>query len=248
MIAVENFSKTYGSTRAVHSLTFRVSPGTILGLVGPNGAGKTTTLKALSGVVGPTQGTLSLFGVNVASEPIRAKRLLGYVPDDPPLFSDLTVDGHLAFTAAAYAVAHAESRAKALLDEFDLYAKRRTPAGELSRGMRQKLAVCCAFLHNPPVLLFDEPLTGLDPAGIRTLKRAIVRRAQDGVVVVSSHLLAMVEDLCTHVLILHGGRQRFFGPLDDLRTSFVEDTQVATLENIFFLATQESAALAPSGP
>lgn len=248
MIAVDDFAKQYDSVLAANGLTFRVEPGEILGLIGPNGAGKTTTLKALSGVVRPSRGKLSLCGIDVTTDPVAAKRVLAYIPDDPPLFPDLTVDQHLAFTAAAFEVAGAENQVDRLLDEFELTSKRHTLARDLSRGMRQKLTICCAYLHDPSVILFDEPLTGLDPAGIRTLKLSVRRRAEAGAaVIVSSHLLAMVEDLCSHVLILEDGRQRFCGPLDELRSAFDEEQQAVTLESIFFLATGETADPATVG-
>jgi len=248
VISVADFVKQYDSTLAADGLTFRVEPGQIMGLIGPNGAGKTTTLKALSGVVRPTRGTISLCGLSVTNDSVATKRVLSYIPDDPPLFPDLTVDQHLAFAGAAYAVADSDSRAQELLDEFQLCSKRKTLARDLSRGMRQKLAICCGYLHDPSVILFDEPLTGLDPVGIRTLKETIVRRAAAGAaIIVSSHLLAMVENLCSHVLILDSGLQRFFGPLEELKSSFVDRQQAADLERIFFMATGDKAELQPLG-
>ena len=132
----------------------------------------------------------------------------------------------------------ASAKSRRLLDEFDLSSKARTPASDLSRGMRQKLAICCAYLHDPLALLFDEPLTGLDPQGIRVFKRSMQERAAAGAaIVISSHMLAMVEDLCTHVLILAGGSRRFFGRIDELRTSYDHIDAAASLEDIFFAAT-----------
>jgi ABC-2 type transport system ATP-binding protein len=160
------------------------------------------------------------------------------VPDDAPLFSDLTVEEHLSFYASVYRVSDARAKALRLLDEFELSGKLRTPASNLSRGMRQKLAICCGYLHDPQAILFDEPLTGLDPQGIRVFKRSLQERAARGAaVMISSHLLAMVEDLCTHVLILDRGVQRFFGPIGDLRNNFDRFDATATLEDIFFAAT-----------
>jgi ABC-2 type transport system ATP-binding protein len=160
------------------------------------------------------------------------------VPDEPPLFQDLTVEEHLWFYANVYRVSDAQPKAAVLLEEFELTSKLRTPASSLSRGMRQKLAICCGYLHDPRAILLDEPLTGLDPQGIRVLKRSLTERAARGAaVMVSSHLLAMVEDLCSHVLILAGGEQRFFGPLDELRTSFDHADAAARLEDMFFAAT-----------
>ncbi len=242
MIRVEDFHKAYDETVAVAGLSFDVAAGQILGLVGPNGAGKTTTMRTLSCLLTASQGTLKVDGCDVSADPIKVKQRLAYVADDPQLFSDLTVDEHLAFIASAYGVDDAEAKAKRLLEDFELTDRRHTPAGDLSRGMRQKLAISCAYLRDPRAVLFDEPLTGLDPHGIRKLKESIRERAAAGAaVVVSSHLLAMVEDLCTHVLILESGRQRFCGTINELRTAFVSEDEELTLERIFFLATQPEA-------
>jgi ABC-2 type transport system ATP-binding protein len=248
MIDVQEFRKTYERTPAVRGLTFAVEPGQILGLIGPNGAGKTTTMRAISGMITPTSGRLRVAGHDVVSDPVTAKQMLAYVPDDPQLFWDLTVEQHLAFTAAAYGVSSPDESAAALLERFELTGKRHAPARDLSRGMRQKLAICCAYLHDPVALLLDEPLTGLDPLGIRVLKESLRERAAAGAaVIVSSHLLAMVEDLCTHVLILSQGESRYFGTADDLRNTFVTGEDERTLERIFFMATRSEPVPEPAG-
>ena len=238
MIEVDDFHKAFADHVAIRGISFRVAPGEILGIIGPNGAGKTTTMRAISGIIPASRGRLSIAGFEIAAEPIAAKSRLGFVPDEPPLFQDLTVEEHLSFYASVYRVSDAHRKAAGLLNEFELTSKLRTPASNLSRGMRQKLAICCAYLHDPQAVLFDEPLTGLDPQGIRVLKRSLTERAEQGAaVMVSSHLLAMVEDLCTHVLILAGGVQRFFGPIDELRTSFDHVNAAARLEDMYFAAT-----------
>ncbi|HUG20134.1 MAG TPA: ABC transporter ATP-binding protein [Planctomycetaceae bacterium] len=237
LVCVEHFHKMYDRLAAVTDLSFRLEPGQILGLVGPNGAGKTTTMKAVSGMIPPTQGRLTIGEFDVTVDPVKAKRVLSYIPDDPQLFSELSVAEHLAFTASVYQVANAEEQAAHLLREFELFDKRETAARDLSRGMRQKLAICCAYLHNPAVLLFDEPLTGLDPHGIRKVKQTIRERAAEGAgIVISSHLLGVVEDICTHLLILESGRNRFHGTLDELKRRYSEQGEV-NLEEIFFFET-----------
>jgi ABC-2 type transport system ATP-binding protein len=238
VIEVVDFHKTFADQVAVQNVSFRVEPGELLGIIGPNGAGKTTTMRAIAGIIPPSRGRLSIAGYDVEADSIAAKSRLAFVPDEPPLFHDLTVAEHLSFYASIYQVSDAHSKARQLLDDFDLADKLRTPASNLSRGMRQKLAICCAYLYDPPAILFDEPLTGLDPHGIRVLKRSLLERTTQGAaVMISSHLLAMVEDLCTHVLILSGGAQRFFGPVDQLRRSFEQVNEEARLEDIFFAAT-----------
>jgi ABC-2 type transport system ATP-binding protein len=239
LIRVVDFHKAYDRTVAVRGLTFEVRGGEILGLVGPNGAGKTSTMRAVAGIIPASQGELTVGGHCLQREAIAAKRGLGYIPDDPQLFDDLTVAEHLAFFAATYTVEGAEAKAEHLLEQFQLNDKRECMARDLSRGMRQKLAICCAYLHDPQAILFDEPLTGLDPHGIRTLKQSILQRAGQGAsVIVSSHLLAMVEDICTHVLMLDRGAQRFLGPIAELRSRFADGDDATSLEEIYFRATQ----------
>ena len=243
-IDVEGYSKVYGSTAAVSDVTFSVAPGEILGLCGPNGAGKTTTLRALCGILRPTRGRLSIAGRDVVREPSAAKAQLAYVPDDPHLFDRLTVWEHFRFTAAAYRLHDWQELAEQLLMRLELVEKRDALASELSRGMRQKTAVGCACLHKPRALLLDEPLTGLDPRGIRTMKDLIREHAAEGAaVIVSSHLLSMVEDLCTTVLILHRGRVLRHGRLADLAGEAAAGGRHETLEELFFRLTEM-----PDGP
>ncbi len=240
MILVQDYHKAYRETVAVDGLSFEVPRGAILGLLGPNGAGKTTTLRALAGIIRPTRGRLFVGGHDVVNDPVAAKRELAYIPDDPKLFDALTVWEHLQFIAAAYRVAEFRGRGEALLRQFELEEKRDTMAQELSRGMRQKVAICCAYLHDPGAILFDEPLTGLDPYAIRTLKASIAERAAAGAaIVVSSHLLSLVEDLCTHLLILNKGRCLFWGTLDEARTQYAGLQGDASLEEVFFRATEQ---------
>jgi ABC-2 type transport system ATP-binding protein len=243
MIKVQNFRKTYGDFQAVKDLSFEVAPGDIVALVGANGAGKTTTLRTLSGIISPTSGTLNVAGHDVVADPINAKKNLGYIPDDPRLFDTLTVWEHLAFSAAAYGVENFETRANTLLETFELDGKRDTLAHDLSRGMRQKVAIACAYLHEPRVILFDEPLTGLDPQGIRTIQRTIRERAAAGAsVMVSSHLLSLVENLCSHLLVLNLGECMRFGPMADVLREVDLSKGDGALEAAFFAITRGSAA------
>jgi ABC-2 type transport system ATP-binding protein len=246
-IDVEEYSKVYGTTAAVSGVTFSVGPGEILGLVGPNGAGKTTTLRALAGILQPTTGRLVIAGYDVVRQPIAAKGQLAYVPDDPHLFDRLTVWEHFRFTAAAYRLRDWQELAESLLVRLELTEKRSALASELSRGMRQKTAVGCACLHRPRALLLDEPLTGLDPRGIRTMKDLIRENAAQGTaVIVSSHLLSMVEDMTTTVLILHRGRVLRHGRLSELRGEAVAGDRRETLEELFFRLTETPDAAGDS--
>ena len=242
-ILVEGLEKLYRETVAVRGLSFRVEPGEILGLVGPNGAGKTTTLRMVAGILPSAAGRVSIAGRSLAEDPIGAKRLLAYVPDDPHLFENLTVEEHIRFMARVYGVADWKARGEALLGTFDLLEKRDAFGSELSRGMRQKLASACALLHEPKVLLLDEPMTGLDPRGIRSMNRAILQTAAGGAaVVISSHLLALVERLCSRILVLHHGQALLEGRLEEIRGRFPELSGDASLEEVFFRATESAAA------
>jgi ABC-2 type transport system ATP-binding protein len=239
LVQVRDFHKAYRDTVAVAGLTFHAAGGAVLGIVGPNGAGKTTTLRALAGIIPPTRGALAVAGHDMLTDPIPAKRVLAYVPDDPKLFDTLTVWEHLEFVASAYRVSDFAARAETLLARFELTEKRGTVAQELSRGMRQKVAICCAYLHEPRVILFDEPLTGLDPRAIRTLKDSIRERARNGAaILISSHLLALVEDLCQELLIMQKGQCLYFGPMRDAHALFAKVGENATLEEVFFRATE----------
>jgi ABC-2 type transport system ATP-binding protein len=241
-IVVEDYHKTYGQTVAVWGITFTVQPGEILGLLGPNGAGKTTTLRALAGILVPTRGRLLIDGHDIVRDPIRAKAALAYVPDDPHLFDRLTVWEHFRFIAAAYRLRDWRGRAEAFLQRLELTDKRHALASELSRGMRQKLAVGCGYLHLPRALLLDEPFTGPDPRGIRTMKDLIREAAAGGAaVIVSSHLLSLFEDLCTTILILHRGRILRHGRLTEMRGELAANGRQETLEELFFRLTESAA-------
>lgn len=245
VVELEGFSKHYSDRLAVDGVTFSVPAGRIVGLVGPNGAGKTTTLRAIAGIHAPSAGTVRVAGHDVVRRPVEAKRRLALVPDEPALFSSLTVWEHLEFTARIYRVRDWQATGAALLEEMELADRRDSLADELSRGMRQKVAVACALLHDPAALLFDEPLTGLDPRGIRTLYEAIRRRAAAGAaVVLSSHLLGQIEGLCTGFLVMRRGRLLFAGTSDELRERYAGVG--GSLEEIFFHLTEGDDALPPA--
>jgi len=237
MIAVRGLTKLYGSLVAVEDLSFEVAPGEVLGLVGPNGAGKTTTLRSLVGIVRPTRGSISIGGRDLDRDPVEAKRQLAFMPDEPRLFDYLTVEEHLRFTGRLYGVRDADARVPALLRELELAEKAEALPDELSRGMKQKLAIACGLLHEPKSLLFDEPLTGLDPAGMRRMKQTIVERARQGAaVILSSHLLHLVEEVCTRVLVIHRGRLVAIGTIAEIVGSR-PDLQGRSLEEVFLALT-----------
>src|SRR5512142_598760 len=217
MIEVEGLTKLYGQFVAVNELSFAVRAGEVMGLVGPNGAGKTTTLRCISGIIPPARGTIRICGHDLVADPVTAKRHLAFFNDEPRLFDYLTVQQHLAFIARIYQVGDYEPLASQLLEELELSEKRNSLPGELSRGMKQKLAIACGLLHSPKVIYFDEPLTGLDPIGIRRMKNSILKRARDGAaIMISSHLLHLVEEICSHILILKNGRRIAAGSMQEI--------------------------------
>jgi ABC-2 type transport system ATP-binding protein len=240
-VEVQNFAKTYGQFTAVTDLSFRVQPGEIVGLVGANGAGKTTTLRAITGILRPSAGTIRVAGFDIEREPVQAKHQFAYIPDTTHPYDLLTVTEHLHFIALTYRIQDAESKYATLLDELELTDKKDEAASSLSRGMLQKLALACAFLREPRVVILDEPLTGLDPRGIRNIKESILRRAAAGTAfLLSSHLLTLVEALCDQVLIVHRGRKMAFGPLEEIRALAALHNE-ASLEDVFFAVTEPAS-------
>ncbi len=233
MIEVDGLEKVYGEFAAVQGLSFQVAPGEVLGLVGPNGAGKTTTIRSVAGILRPTRGRIRIGGHDMATDPVGAKSLLALVPDEPHLFEYLTVEEHLRFVGRLYQVPDAEKQIPVLLDEVELESKRTALPGELSRGMKQKLLIACGLLHRPKALLLDEPLTGLDPVGIRRMKATIVSRAEAGTaIILSSHLLHLVEEVCTRLLIMKRGRALAMGSVADILSSRPEMAG-RSLEEVF---------------
>jgi ABC-2 type transport system ATP-binding protein len=233
VIDVEGLQKLYGDFPAVQGLSFKVNSGEVLGLVGPNGAGKTTTIRSIAGIIIPSAGTIRIAGHDLAQDPVAAKAALAFIPDEPHLFEYLTVEEHLRFVGRLYGVADVATRIPGLLEELDLGDKRGALPGELSRGMKQKLAIACGLLHQPKALLLDEPLTGLDPVGIRRMKATIMRRAAAGsAIILSSHLLHLVEEICTRLLVMQRGRVVAIGTTAEIIARHPE-LGTRSLEDVF---------------
>jgi ABC-2 type transport system ATP-binding protein len=237
-LALEHFRRVYGSFTAVDDLTFAVGSGEIVGLIGPNGAGKTTTLRALAGILRPTSGSVQIDGYDLTANPIEAKRRLAFMPDEPHLFEYLTVEEHLRLTGRLYQLPDIDRRGAALLSELELTGRERSLPGELSRGMRQKVVIACGLVRDATTLLFDEPLTGLDPLGIRRMRETIVSRGRAGAaILLSSHLLHLVEEICTRVIIMDRGRKVADGTFEELAHRADLAVAGSSLEQIFLRVT-----------
>ena len=237
-LSIEHFGRTYGAFTAVSDLSFAVEPGEIVGLIGPNGAGKTTTLRSLAGILRPTTGRVRIDGFDILESPLEAKRRLAFMPDEPHLFEYLTVTEHLRLTGRLYGVGDIDRRAGALLDELELTAKANALPAELSRGMRQKVVIACGLVRDATTLLFDEPLTGLDPIGIRKMRGTIIARARHGAaVLLSSHLLHLVEEVCTRVIIMAAGKKVADGTVQELAARQDLAAAGSNLEQIFMSVT-----------
>src|SRR6266853_730940 len=242
-LAVEHLTRTYAGQgaspfTAVDDVSFDAGSGEIIGLIGPNGAGKTTTLRTLAGILRPTSGRVTIDGHDIVADSIAAKRRLAFMPDEPHLFEYLTVEEHLRLVARLYTVEDFDRRARTLIAELELTGKERSLPGELSRGMRQKVVIACGLVRDATTLLFDEPLTGLDPIGIRRMRNTIVARAHAGAaILLSSHLLHLVEQVCTRVIIMDRGEKVADGTVEELASRADLATAGSDLEQIFLRVT-----------
>jgi ABC-2 type transport system ATP-binding protein len=243
-ISVEQLCRTYGELTAVQDLFLAAAAGEIVGLIGPNGAGKTTTLRCLAGILRPTAGRVVIDGHDMAQAPLEAKKRLAFMPDEPHLFEYMTVQEHLRLIGRLYGIPDIDERSRPLLEELELLGRERSLPGELSRGMRQKVVIACGLVRSPPVLLFDEPLTGLDPIGIRRMRDTIVRRGREGAaVLLSSHLLPLVQEICTRVIIMDRGRKMADGSVEELAARADLAEAGSTLEQIFLRVTGHDRSL-----
>jgi ABC-2 type transport system ATP-binding protein len=240
VLEVSGLFKEYRRFVAVSDLSFTVHPGEIVGLLGPNGAGKTTALRCIAGILRPSAGHILINGYDVVNDQANAKAGLAFVPEVPALYELLTVEEHVKFVAMCFSrIDVFESEGEGLLKRYKLWEKRHELVATLSKGMRQKLAVACALVHDANVLLFDEPMIGIDPEGARELKNEVVRARNAGAaVLVSTHLLDTAEKLCDRVLIVQRGHKRAEGTVPELRAAFGMEGQ--SLEDIFLSITSEA--------
>ncbi len=242
MLQTFGLVKQYKSFRAVDELELTIQPGEIVGLLGPNGAGKTTALRCIAGILRPDSGQILINGFDVVADQAKAKAGLAFVPEVPSLYELLTVDEHLRFVAMCFkTMATYEAKKDELLDRYDLTEKRDALVATLSKGMKQKLSVACALIHDANVFLFDEPMIGIDPAGAHELKLELVRARNAGAaILVSTHLLDTAEKLCDRVIILARGKKIAEGTVAELQQ--LSGFEGRSLEDVFLKLTEE-----PSG-
>lgn len=235
-IEVKNLSKKYGSYQAVKNLNLSVSKGELFAFLGPNGAGKTTTIKMLIGLLEPTNGTVEIGGVNIWRSPIEAKRKIAFVPDQPNLYPKLTGWEFLQFIASVFQVPEDvfTERANELLKLFSLEGNAHELIEGYSHGMKQKIALCGALIHEPEVVFLDEPTVGLDPKSAKTLKNHLRHLCDQGTTVfLTTHILEIAEQMCDRVGIILNGDLIALGTMDELR----ERSSQASLEDIFLELT-----------
>lgn len=239
MLQVSRLVKQYKQFRAVDDLTFTINKGEIVALLGPNGAGKTTALRCIAGILRPTSGEAIINGEDVVLNQAAAKAGLAFVPEVPSLYELLTVEEHLRFVAMCFDTMDVYERmGNELLTRYDLQEKRNALVATLSKGMRQKLSVACALIHNANVLLLDEPLIGIDPEGAKELKDELRRARDEGAsILISTHLLDTAEKLCDRVIILRRGKKIAEGTVEDLQSMSGQEGE--SLESIFLRLTRE---------
>ncbi|MCI5647981.1 MAG: ABC transporter ATP-binding protein [Fusicatenibacter sp.] len=241
MITLNHVSKLYGdsSTKAVDDLSWEIEDGKITGFIGPNGAGKTTTLKMITGILSPTEGEILINGKNIATEALEAKRQFGFVADNPDAFLRIKGIEYLNFMADIYGVDTKERKKliHQMAERFEMEENLSSRIMSYSHGMRQKIMVMGALIHNPPVWILDEPLTGLDPRSAHELKTMMREHADAGnSVLFSTHVLEVAEKLCDRIAIINHGRQVYLGTLEELKAAYPEET----LENIFLEITEHA--------
>jgi ABC-2 type transport system ATP-binding protein len=246
-IEAKNLVKRYGQTTALHGLSFTVGKGEVFAFLGPNGAGKTTTIKILAGLLRPNEGEAFIDGVNVVTDSVRAKTLISYVPDEPYLYEKLTAREFLRFIGDVYRIPEkiVKERISALTEEFELGAFLDDLTESFSHGMKQRTVLAAALLHDPRVLIVDEPLVGLDPKSARRLKDSFRRLAQerDTTVFMSTHTLSVAEEVADRIGILHRGRLIAVGTLDEIhrlsRSVAPSESQARGLEDLFLELTAD---------
>jgi len=229
MIRVQNLTKRYGDLVAINGVSFDVRRGEILGFLGPNGAGKTTTMRIITGYMPPTEGTVRVADFDVVEDPIEAKKRIGYLPENPPLYNDMTVEGYLDFVADIKKVSGKDkkSRIDLAIERCGVADVRKRLIGNLSKGYRQRIGIAQALIHDPAVLVLDEPTIGLDPRQIIEIRELIKSLSGERTVILSTHILPEVTMICSRVTIIDEGKIVLEESLDKI------SEKVGTVQNLF---------------
>ncbi len=238
MLSVTNLVKRYGKQNAVDDITFELGGGEVVGLLGPNGAGKSTTMKCIVGLLRKTSGEITIGGHDHLS--VEAKRLFSYIPETPYVYDLLSVKEHLQFIAQAYGVKDWQGKGKELLELFELDDKADKLGRDLSKGMRQKVSICCALLPDPDILFFDEPMIGLDPKAIKNTRQIFRDLKEQGkTILVSTHLIDSVESIADRIMILKSGKIIGNDTIENLKAQ-AAGSDGATLEDLFLELTEDA--------
>lgn len=206
MIEVKNLIKRYGAYTAVNNISFEAAPGEIVGLLGPNGAGKTTTMRILTGFMPPSEGSVKIEGFDVLRDSLAVRQRVGYMPERAPMYLDMTVQGYLTFWAKLRGMKKPDKQVSQMLERFSLADRRNKLVRSLSKGLRQRLGLAQALVHNPPVVILDEPTIGIDPQQVIEVRETVRALREKHTVLFSSHILSEVEQVCDRVIIIHKGK------------------------------------------
>ena len=230
MIEVEKLTKIYGSTAAIQDVSFSVEPGEIMGFLGPNGAGKTTTMRILAGYLPATTGTAKLAGFEIHTDSLKARQKIGYLPEIPPLYPEMTIEGFLAFVAKIKGVSAGDrpTRIDYTLEKCNLIDRRKTLIRKLSKGFKQRVGIAQAIVHDPPVIILDEPTVGLDPKQIIDVRKLIKGLAGNHTVILSTHILPEASAVCDRITIIKNGQIVATNKPDSL----MNDLQISTSYDI----------------
>lgn len=241
-VQVKSLTKTYGTQRAVDNIAFEAKPGEILGFLGPNGAGKTTTMKMITGYLPPTEGELSVCGINVVEDTLNAQRQVGYLPEHNPLYKDMYVREYLNFVGRVHKIANRKGRIGELIEMTGLEREQHKPIGALSKGYRQRVGLAQAMLHDPQVLILDEPTSGLDPNQLAEIRGLIKQLGQEKTVIFSTHIMQEVQALCDRVVIINRGKLVANDPIDRLQAR-LQGESIVTVAFAKNMTTAELKAL-----
>lgn len=228
-IEVRNLVKIYGEQKAVNNISFALAKGEIVGFLGPNGAGKSTTMKILTGYLTATSGDAKVCGIDVSADPIGVKKRVGYLPESNPLYNDMYVKEYLHFIADVHKVLHKESAVRSVIELVGLTPEYKKKIGQLSKGYKQRVGLAAALVHDPEVLILDEPTTGLDPNQIGEIREVIKLQGKNKTVLFSSHILQEVEAVCNRVVIINKGQLVADDTVNNLQ-SVKNDQHVVSVE------------------